>query len=353
MIEFLFTRHPGLEKSWPFLHDRMVERLSELGEVEVVNVEKKDMAIRELVNLKEIVGIAHFGGNLTADCIKAAPKLRMVGALTDHTGRGLPLDALVERNIPIIETTRAWAQSVAELTFGLALGALRRIPQWHCRMAAGERLWTYAYGQFCDAPDFVNGTIGTKKVGVVGLGQIGRRLAKWCSAFGATVYGYDPYVPTDVYQELGVHPIEIDELVEIADIVFIAISPSPSSGGLLSRERIYKLQRGALIVITTRAQPVDMKALRERILADELAAAFDVYDIEPLPETDPLRGRDNVVHTPHIAGRTRDANLNIADIIAADFARILRGEKPQAQLTPHQIEVKTKIREIPPMPKMD
>jgi len=352
MTKFLFTRHPGLENSWPFLHDRMVARLGDLGEVEVLNV-TRDAPIHEQIDLTDIVGIANFGGKLTEDCVKAAPKLCMVGAMTDNSGGGLPLKALAERNIPIIETTRAWAQSVAELAFGLALCALRRITQWHCRMAAGERLWTYPYGQFCDAPDFVNGTIGTKKVGVVGMGQIGRCLARWCKAFGATVYGFDPYVPISVYKEFGVHPVEIDELVEIAEVVFIAISPSPSSGGLLSRERIYKLQRGTLIVITTRAQPVDMKALRERILTDELAAAFDVYDVEPLPQNDQLRGRDNVVHTPHIAGRTLDANLAVADIIADDFARILRGEKPQAELTPHQIEVKTRIREIPPMPKME
>ncbi len=96
MKNFLFTRHLRLENSWPFLHDRMVERLGELGEVEVLNAEN-NAPIHEQIDLKEIVGIAHFGGNLTADCIKAAPKLRMVGALTDNTGSGLPLDALAER----------------------------------------------------------------------------------------------------------------------------------------------------------------------------------------------------------------------------------------------------------------
>ena len=84
-----------------------------------------------------------------------------------------------------------------------------------------------------------------------------------------------------------------------------------------------------------------MAALRERILMDELAGAFDVYDVEPLPPDDPLRGRANVVHTPHIAGRTRDANLRVADVIADDFARILRGEAPQAALTPAAMRVRT------------
>jgi D-3-phosphoglycerate dehydrogenase len=94
------------------------------------------------------------------------------------------------------------------------------------------------------------------------------------------------------------------------------------------------------VVVVTRAHAVDMAALRERLLADELCAAFDVYDVEPLPIDDPLRGRANVVHTPHIAGRTRDANLRTADLLADDFARILRGERPHHELTPAAIRVR-------------
>ncbi len=82
------------------------------------------------------------------------------------------------------------------------------------------------------------------------------------------------------------------------------------------------------MVAVTRAHAIDMAALRERIVANELAGAFDVYDVEPLPVEDPLRGRVNVVHTPHIAGRTRDANWRGAEVIADDFARLLRGEAP-------------------------
>lgn len=352
MPKFLFTRHPNLERSWPFLHEHMLKCLGELGEVVVLNSSGNDPIHRQ-TDMKDVVGLAYFGGGpLTAECINAAQNLRILAVLTDNTGHGLPLETLSERKIPIIDTTRSWAQSVAELSIGLALCALRRITQWHYKMANAELLWTYPYAQFCDAPDFVNGDLGRKPVGVVGLGQIGRRIAQWCRAFGSVVYGYDPFVPISVYNQLGVIPVEMDKMVELVDIIFIAISPSPSSKGLLSRERIYKLHPGALVVITTRAQPVDMVALRERILANELAAAFDVYDVEPLPVDDPLRGRDNVVHTPHIAGRTKDANHRIAELIRDDFERVLKGGRPLAELTLQAIAVKTQVKEIPPMPQV-
>src|SRR5262249_61639001 len=121
---------------------------------------------------------------------------------------------------------------------------------------------------------------------------------------------------------------------------FVLVPPTPSAKHLLNRVRIGRLRKGALVVAVTRAHAIDMAALRERILADELAGAFDVYDVEPLPPDDPLRGRANVVHTPHIAGRTRDANLRVADLIADDFARILRAEPPHAQLTREAIRVR-------------
>lgn len=343
---FLFTRYPHLEDSWPFLHKRMVSRLDGLGTVVVLNTESKD-PIHEQIDLDGVVGIAHFGGTLTAECVTAAPKLRVVGIMDDNSGKSVPFDLLQSKDIPVIEVTRAWSQSVAECAFGLALAALRRTPQWHCRMANKEPLWTYAYGQFCDAPDFVNGDLGTKHIGVVGLGQIGRKIAQWCRAFGARVDGYDPFVNESLLTEWGIRKVDMDTLVSEADIVFVAVPPTPSARHLLSRERIYRLHKGAMVVAITRAHAIEMEALRERILADELAGAFDVYDIEPLPVDDPLRGRDNVVHTPHIAGRTKDAGLRVADMMVDDFSLVLKGAHPLGRLTPQAAAVRTETIELP------
>jgi len=337
---FLFVRSRHLERDWPFVHDRMVMRLGELGELRVLEP-TSDAPIHEQTDVADVVGLALYGGNLTAECVRAMPKLRMISANTDNSGWGLPLDALAERDIAIIDTTRAWAQSVAECAVTLALCQLRSVGQWHARMSAGEPLWDYAYGQFCDEPDFVNGDLGTKRVGVMGMGQIGRRIAAFCVAFGADVCGHDPFVPDAVYDRLGVAKVDIDALVDRSQIVFVAIPPSPSAKHLLNRERIYRLKKGSLVTVITRAHAVDMAALRERIVADELAGALDVYDVEPVPVDDSLRNRRNVTHTPHIAGRTKDANLRTADITADEFHRILNGEPPEHRLTPEAIRVRT------------
>lgn len=348
--EFVFTRHPNLETSWPFVHEQMVSRLEELGVTLVLNTSSRD-PIHEQVDLSETIGISRFGGNLTEACIDNAPKLKVLGAMTDNSGHGIPYQALQARGIPVIESTRAWSQSVAECAFGLALSSLRRTAQWHLRMANREKLWDWEnpiWGdklpvahQFCDDPDFVNGDLGTKRIGVIGLGQIGGKIAKWCRVFGATVMGFDPYVPDELLQEWDVQRADMDTLADSSDIVFVAVPPTPSARHLLNRERIYHLRKGSLVVVITRAHAVDMEALRERIVKDELAGAFDVYDTEPVPVDDELRNRDNVVHTPHIAGRTEDSNLRVADMTVDDFVRVLKGEAPIGALTPKAVEVRT------------
>ena len=340
---FVFLRRPSLEESWLFVPEELVRLLDEGGGVSVINEVDEDIHLESQADLSEVVGIANFSQRLERDEIDAAPKLKIIGGIFDNAGTGseLSIKELEERGIAVVDATRAWAQSVAECAFGLALCALRSIPQWHCRIAAGEQLWVYQANQFCDNPNFVNGDLGEKKVGVMGLGQIGSRIAKWCIALGAEVCGFDPYLPDSAFEEWGVEKVDLDALVDRVDIVFVAIPPTPSARGILNRERIQRLQQGALVNIITRVHSVDMEALRERILADELFGAFDVYDIEPLPIDDPLRNRENVVHTPHIAGRTKDTNLRVARLIAGEFLRAARGEELQERLTSRDVEVRT------------
>ncbi len=348
-MAILFVRTENLERSWPFVPEALLARLHELDEVRVVQV-ARGAPVGGAADLSHVSAIALFGGVLTEACLAGAPELKAVGAVLDNWGhRHCPVDTLFERDIALIDGTRAWAASVAEVTLALALNALRMIPQWHKRMAMGERLWNFEYAQFCDHPDFVNGTLGTKTVGVMGLGQIGGRVAMWCGALGARVLGYDPFIPKARLDELGVEGVEMDTLVDECEVVIVTIPPTPSARKILSRERVYRLRKGSLVVITTRAHAVDMDALRERIVAHELAGAFDVYDNEPVPTDDLLRNRVNVVHTPHIAGRTRDANLQAARVIADDFERILKGKAPVARLSREAIAVRGARTDLPAM----
>lgn len=340
MHRILFVRSPQLDSIWPFVPERFAQEVSSFATLETIELER-EQPLSAATDLTEFNAIALFGGHLSETCLAQANALQVIGGVMDNAARGLPVDALFAREIPIIDATRGWAASVAEVTLALALCGLRRITDWHHRMTMGESLWDFEYQQWCDAPGFVSGTLGTKTVGVMGLGQIGGRVAAWCAALGSRVLAYDPFAPAARFTAAQAQSCDLDTLVEAVDVLFVMIPPTPSAKGILSAKRIARLKRGALVVVTTRAHAVDMVSLRERILADEIAGAFDVYDIEPLPVDDPLRGRANVVHTPHIAGRTQDANLAVADILATEFQRVLKGEAPQMALTREAIAVRT------------
>ncbi|WP_443057881.1 NAD(P)-dependent oxidoreductase [Streptomyces sp. KLMMK] len=126
------------------------------------------------------------------------------------------------------------------------------------------------------------------------------------------------------------------------DVLVIAVQDSPGATGVIDRDLVRApLKNGAIVVTVTRSAAIDTKALHERVMAGEPVWDADVYDEEPLPADDPLIGRHNVVHPPCIAGRTRDGNLAVADVIADDFLRVFRGEHPVHMMTPARPSVRT------------
>ena len=222
-----------------------------------------------------------------------------------------------------------WGQTVAEYALAMTICGLRRIPQNHTAMQNSLAPWDYSPeastvgprgGQFGDDPRFCNGTVAGKRVRVVGVGNIGARYASWCAALGADVAIWDPFAPDASFVVAGAERrFHVEELVADAEIFVPMVPLIDSTRGLITAELIDALPMHGLVVQVTRARVCDTEALYRRVLNDELALAADVFDEEPLPLDSPLLGRHNVVHTPHAAGRTRDANHAFADDAIARF----------------------------------
>ena len=225
-----------------------------------------------------------------------------------------------------------WGQSVAEFALGLTICGLRRIPQIYTDMMHGHDTWDYSSPgtdlgkpgqrsfQMGDDPRFVSGTISGKKVRILGAGNIGARYASWCSMLGADVAIWDPIAKDATFAISGARRcFDKLELVKDADIIAPMMPLFEATAGIVDAEMINEIPKGSLVILVTRAQICEVDALYKRVLSDELSLAADVYDIEPLPLDSPLLGRHNVVHTPHNAGRTIDANYSRADDAIARF----------------------------------
>lgn len=224
---------------------------------------------------------------LKAPLLDRLPNLKMI-AQTAGGGSHLDLAAATERGILVTGTSGASA-STAELTIGLMLAAMRRIPYGDAELRAGR--WS----------QFVGRELAGKRLGIVGLGRIGSQVARVCVAMGMDVRGWSPSLTEERAAAVGATYQDLETLLAVADVVAVHLRLTPTSRGLLSREKLALMKPSALFVNTARAALMDEDALVEMLQSGRLwGAALDVFADEPLPPDSPLLSLPNVVLTPHV-----------------------------------------------------
>ena len=334
--------HPEFDGVWPFAADHLAAVWRDEGEVEFLRLAPDDRRpVGAIVPDPETVTrLVALHVPLTATCVGRLTGLREMAATLPGSGSDIHvqvpdavaglLDAAGVRRYGQ-PSEGFWGQSVAEFALALTLCGLRRIPQLHHAILSDLAPWDYtppggvgrpgARGQqFGDDPRFTSGTVAGKRVRIVGAGNIASRYASFCTMLGAEVAAYDPYAAEPGFHRAGSRrEYHLDRLVCDAEIFAPLVPLTEGTRGLVTAAHIGALPVGCLVVLATRAGVVDTAALRARVLADDLALAADVWDREPLPLDDPLLGRHNVVHTPHNAGRTSDANRAWAEALAVQF----------------------------------
>ena len=216
-----------------------------------------------------------------------------------------------KNGIAIARTTAANAESVAEMAFAMIMGAKRQFPRNQKCVETGK--WVRNIGA----------EMKHKKLGILGFGAIGQRLAKLFSGFEVDLYVYDPFLPDAVAESYGGHKEELDTIFRECDAISIHMPYTPDTHHLINAEVLDKMKEDAVIVCTSRGNIVDEEALAEALKACKiLGAGLDVYAQEPLSVDSPLIGLDNVILTPHVSAQTTDALWSMykkAIDIAADF----------------------------------
>ncbi|WP_202916197.1 NAD(P)-dependent oxidoreductase [Paenibacillus mesophilus] len=319
--------HPSFEQVWPYTADRLRQLLGRVGDFELIRLPRNWIgtlaeAVAEPEKVTRLVTLAV---PVTTSCLDKFTSLREAYIGTDNYAVWRPEELysqLKDRGVSayVHPSEGYWGQSVSEFALGLTICALRRIPQTHHEIIASQQPWKYEYQQFGDDPRFVNGTVEGKRVRIVGAGNIASRYASFVNMLGADVAVWDPYAAEPAFHRAGSRKEwYLERLVQDAEIFVPMVPLTEGTKGIVTAEHIRMLPQGCIVVLATRAGICDTEELRRRVLADELSLAADVFDIEPLPLDDPLLGRHNVVHTPHNAGRTKEANFKWAEIVAAQF----------------------------------
>lgn len=253
--------------------------------------------------------IIRSASKIDAEALAAATKLKMIA----RAGVGVDnvdIPVATERGIVIMNTPDGNTISTAEMTFGLMLALARQIPQAHATMLAGK--W--------DRKSFSGVELRGKTLGVVGFGRIGRAVAKRALAFEMTVIAFDPYIPADVAADLGVELVDLDTIYQRSDFISLHAVLTDETRDMINTQTIAKMKPGVRIIDAARGALINEPDLADALKSGKVAgAALDVYPTEPPPPDDPLIGLPNVVHTPHLAASTEDAQI----VVAVDAAKLI------------------------------
>jgi phosphoglycerate dehydrogenase-like enzyme len=293
------------------------------GRVEVVVERKPFMDEDEAATVlagSDIVAAMRERTPFPRSLVERLPNLKLLNT-TGMRNASFDLAALRERGV-VVCGTQGGGLDTAELTWGLILGAARRIAEDHHSMREG--LWQTRIGNRLEG----------KTLGVLGLGRLGSAVARVGLAFDMKVIAWSPNLTTERAAAVGVERVDKEALLRRSDVLSVHVVLSPRSRGLIGRNDIALMKETAILVNTSRGPIVDAYAVIEALEAGRLGyAAFDVYDREPLPADHPLRRTPNVLLTPHI-GYVTEENYrssypqiveNIVAFLAGNPVRVIQG----------------------------
>jgi D-3-phosphoglycerate dehydrogenase len=256
-----------------------------------------------------------------AKLLGASPRLKVVGRL----GVGLDnldLNALRERNVIVVTGGNANAVSVAEYAMAAMMVLSRKLVAADASTKSG--MWARAtFGAGAE--------LFGKTLGLIGLGDIGARVAKRAVAFGMKVIAHDPLItPTHFASaEFDVGLVSLDEVLRCSDFISLHVPLIPSTKHLIDHNRISQMKPTAILINSSRGGIVDEVALASALSEKRIGgAALDVREKEPPDSNDALARFENVLLTPHIGGLTVEAQARVCVSVAQDVLRVLRGEKP-------------------------
>ncbi|MBN2207072.1 MAG: D-glycerate dehydrogenase [Candidatus Aminicenantes bacterium] len=256
------------------------------------------------------------------EVIDAAPRLRVIANCAVGVNN-IDVGYARTKGILVTNTPGVLTEATADLAWALILAVARRIPEADRFTREGRfKGWTLGL--------FLGRDLAGRRLGVVGMGRIGRAVARRARAFGMTVVYADPRpLPAEEARALDARPLPLDELLAAADIVTIHCALTPATRGLLSRERLARMKTDAILINTARGPVVDEAALAEALEEGRLwGAGLDVYADEPRIDAR-LLSLPNVVLLPHIGSASEGTRSAMALAAVRNLIQGLKGERPE------------------------
>ncbi len=302
----------------PKLHADGVKLIEASGrEIIYLKSEATTEDVNRIMASEDIEAVISRTVELSEKAIMACPSLKVISKHGVGVSN-IDVAAAVKRGVPVYVTPGANAQSVAEMTMGLLFSAARKISWMDHELRKGQ------WARFQDGVE-----LRGKTIGLVGIGQIGQKVAGICLAVGMQVVACDPALgatsPLTGVQMVG----SLEELLPVSDVLSLHIPLNSRTKGLIGASQLSMLRDRAILINTARGEIIDEDALIECLRTGKLyAAGLDTMAVEPLPADSQLLSMGNVVLTPHVGGSTPAALAAMASDAARNVLGFLGGNPP-------------------------
>lgn len=251
---------------------------------------------------------------VTARVVESCKKLKVISRYGAGVDR-VDIDAASRRGIAVCNTPGANADAVADLAFGLILSVARRIPALDRLTKEGK--WTRSTGV----------ELSGKTIGILGLGAIGKAVAKRAAGFSMRVLAFDPYMDEAYARANGIETAGFGDTVKNSDILSLHLPLNDETRHVINGEIMRGMKQGAIIINAARGGLIDEHAAFELLKSGHLGGlGLDAYEEEP-PAASPLFELDNVVATPHTGAHTREATANMALMAVSNLIDVLSGKE--------------------------
>ena len=228
----------------------------------------------------------------------------------------IDVDYATQKGILVLHSPGKNTNSAAELTLALLLATVRNLVPAHQRMKEGG--W--------DRHQFSGTELMNKTIGLIGLGNVGHRVAKFCRAFDMRVLAYDPYIADEVFERHGVLKSTLKEILEEVDILSVHTPKNKETIGMIGANELKSMKDGVVIINAARGGIINENELLSALKTGKVGGVgIDTWEKEP-PVNNPFATLPNVVMTPHIGASTTEAQLRIAESVASQVPKALRGE---------------------------
>jgi D-3-phosphoglycerate dehydrogenase len=299
------------------------EILERAGCAVVVRTARTDEEMAEAV--RDADGL-YYTGRVTRNLVRAMDRCKVIATSSIGMDQFEDFDLATEKGIVCCNCPGVFVDEVANQAMALLLGCIRwLVPTANFVRAGGwtDRARQHPWGHI---PRVTGQTIG-----IVGLGDIGKAMARRAAGFGLTILACDPYIPLETFGEYGAQPVTLGKLLQDSDFISLHTPLTDETYHMIGAAQFALMKPEAILINTSRGRVVDEAALIDALLSKHiLAAGLDVTEVEPLPDDSPLLAMDNVVISPHMASISDWANGERRRRPAQEIAAVLTGHRPRA-----------------------